>query len=108
MAKEYAKAFYNSDAWKKTRASYITHCGGVCERCMKEFEAGERKLEDVKPVKIVHHKKHITPGNINDPKITLSFSNLEGECEEHHNKEHKSKPKRYHFDKAGNIIQNKI
>ncbi|BFK26971.1 MAG: HNH endonuclease [Blautia producta] len=106
MAKEYAKAFYNSDAWKKTRAAYYKHCGGICERCMREFKEGKRSLEDVKPVKIIHHKKHITPKNINDPRITLSFDNLEGVCDDHHNKEHKAKVKRYRFDKQGNIIKN--
>lgn len=106
MAKEYAKAFYNSKQWKATRAAYVAHCGGVCERCMREYEEGKRTFADVKPVEMVHHKLAITPHNINEPRITLSFDNLEGVCGEHHNLEHKGKPKRYRFDKFGNIINN--
>jgi hypothetical protein len=106
MAKKYAVAFYNSKAWKATRAAYVKHCGGVCERCMREYEEGKRTFADIKPVAIVHHKKEITPHNINLPHITLSFDNLEGVCDEHHNLEHHGKPKRYRFDKDGNIINN--
>lgn len=35
MAKEFAKAFYNSKAWKKCKASYIESVHGLCERCEK-------------------------------------------------------------------------
>ena len=45
MAKEYAKAFYNSEAWKKTRKAYYDSKGGMCERCQKEFEEGKRSLK---------------------------------------------------------------
>ena len=33
MAKEYAKDFYNSPAWKKTRKAYYIFQRGQCERC---------------------------------------------------------------------------
>ena len=49
MAKDYAKAFYNSDAWKNTRNAYYTHARGICARCQKEFEEGKRSLEDMQP-----------------------------------------------------------
>ncbi len=102
MAKEYAKEFYNSQAWKRTRAAYIVYCGGYCERCRREVEEGRRLLEDMKPIKIVHHRKYLTPGNINDPGVALSFNNLEGLCEEHHNKEHRAgDTRRYSYDKDG-------
>lgn len=104
MAKEYAKEFYNSDAWKKTRKAYYKYARGICARCQEEFKTGKRRLEDMQPGRIVHHKKHITPGNINDPSITLSFDNLELLCDDHHNKHHKAKDKRYTFDKEGRII----
>ncbi len=105
MAKEYAKDFYNSKAWKKTRNAYYLCRRGQCERCAREFEAGKRSLEDINAGAIVHHKEYITPDNLNDPTIALCFDNLELLCEEHHNKEHKSKPKRYRFDKNGRVIQ---
>lgn len=104
MAKDYAKAFYNSDAWKQTRNAFYKHARGICARCQKEFEEGKRSLEDMQPGRIVHHKKHITPANINDPKITLSFDNLELLCDEHHNRHHKGKGRRYTFDKDGRIV----
>ncbi len=105
MAKEYAKAFYRSQAWKNTRTAYYKSQRGMCERCMSELASGQRTLHEVNAGVIVHHKKHINPNNINDPHITLSFDNLELLCEEHHNKEHKSKyKKRYRFDDYGNTI----
>lgn len=75
MAKDYAKQFYKSTAWKKCRASYFAYRHGLCERCRN-------------PGKIVHHKQYITPDSINDPDITLSFSNLELLCQDCHNREH--------------------
>lgn len=59
----------------------------------------------MKPIKIVHHKIYLTQGNINDPKVSLSFDNLEGVCDEHHNREHKEKGRRYRFDERGQPIQ---
>ena len=105
MAKEYAKDGYNSKAWKKTRKAYYTFRRGQCERCAREFAAGQRRLEDINVGAIVHHKEYITPENLNDPTIALSFDNLELLCEDHHNKEHKSKTKRYRFDSKGHIIE---
>lgn len=104
MAKEYAKDFYNSDAWKSTRNAFFSYSRGRCSRCQKEFEEGKRSLEEMNPGRIVHHKKHITPENIGDPSVTLSFDNLELLCDEHHNKHHKGGDKRYKFDKDGRII----
>lgn len=95
--KEYAKGFYTSTAWKSTRAAYIKSVNGLCERCKA---AGQ-----FVPGRLVHHKKHITPRNINDPKVTLSFSNLELLCDDCHNKEHKRKDNaRYTFAPDGTLL----
>lgn len=75
VAKDYAKAFYASTAWRKCRKAYFEYRYGLCERCNG-------------PGKIVHHKCYITPGNINDPDVTLNFSNLELLCQDCHNREH--------------------
>ena len=91
MAKEYAKDFYNSQAWKKTRKAYYIFRRGQCERCAKEFAAGKRRLEDIHAGAIVHHKEYITPENLNDPTIALSFDNLELLCEKCHYEEHHKK-----------------
>ncbi len=80
MAKEWAKKFYNSKAWIKCRDSYISSVYGLCERCLDNNK--------IVPGSIVHHKEYITPSNINNPNITLSFENLELLCQDCHNKEH--------------------
>ena len=105
MAKEYAKDFYNSVNWKKTRKAYYTFRRGICERCAREFEQGKRSMERINPGAIVHHREYITPENLRDPEIALCFDNLELLCEEHHNQEHKGKAKRYAFDSRGRVIE---
>ena len=95
--KEYAKSFYQSDAWKKARQTAIKRANGLCERC----RAAGRFVPGV----IVHHKKYITPGNIHDARVTLALDNLELVCEDCHNKEHKAKHiTRYRFDGNGNLL----
>lgn len=97
MAREFAKAFYNSRAWQECRAAYIKMVFGICERC------GE-------PGEIVHHKCKITPDNINDPSVTLSMDNLELLCQRCHNRdeygEHrdKSRETRYRVDGEGRVL----
>lgn len=78
MAKEWAKSFYNSKAWKRCRASYIAQRvlidGGTCEEC-KEC-----------PGYILHHKTTLTPANIGDPDIALNHCNLQYVCKECHDR----------------------
>lgn len=78
MARDFAKSFYKSSAWKKCRASFIISKHGLCERC------------NCKTGTIVHHKVYLTLENINDPNITLLFENLELLCSSCHNNEHHS------------------
>ena len=90
--KEFAKGFYLSSNWRKCRDAYFKKQNGICERC------GESGL-------IVHHKRRLTPTNINNPRITLSFDNLELLCQDCHNKEHgRHKNTRYVIDENGNIL----
>lgn len=49
--------------------------GGMCESCHE------------RPGYIVHHKKELTPWNINDPDIALNHGNLKYDCHACHNKE---------------------
>lgn len=92
----YAKAFYLSPAWRSCRASYLKKVGGLCERCLQDglYNAAV----------IVHHKQHITPQNITDPRITLSFDNLEALCWSCHEKEHKGRQRRYRVDADGRVV----
>ena len=107
--KKFAENFYKSECWQLCRDAYFKYKNGICERC---GEAG----------KIVHHKIHLTATNINDPRITLSFKNLELLCQKCHNTEHSddmksgrrknkseknkgNKPEpRYRIDENGNVL----
>ena len=65
--KEYAKAFYKGKQWKKISRLYMEQQHYICERC-----GGVAT--------ICHHRKYISPANINNPAITLNFDNLEALC----------------------------
>ncbi|MHB9947003.1 HNH endonuclease [Clostridium botulinum] len=78
MAKEFAKPFYKSKEWQRCREGFIKSVYGLCNRCGK-------------PGYIVHHKIKLTPQNINNTYVTLSWDNLEYLCHDCHNKEHMSK-----------------
>jgi 5-methylcytosine-specific restriction protein A len=96
MAREFAKKFYNSKAWIHCRNAYAQSQYGICERCGM-------------PGAEVHHKIYLTPDNINDPYITLSFENLELLCSSCHSIEHNRKYKEVvrdglKFDNFGNLV----
>jgi len=94
--KEYAKEFYKGKAWIKCRLGYMQSQNYVCERCGK-------------PAYIVHHKKYISPQNINDQGIILDWGNLEALCQDCHNKEHMGNSavcmEGLQFDSNGNLIK---
>ena len=94
MAKDFSSQFYKSKVWQNTRAGYIRSVGGLCENCLRSgiYKAGE----------IVHHKQELTPENINNPEIALSWDNLELLCRDCHAKTHGNK-KRYHVDEFGRV-----
>ncbi len=99
MAQEWAIKFYNSTAWIKCREAYKQSVFGLCERCGQ-------------PGDEVHHKMYLTPENINDPYITLSFENLELLCSSCHSIEHNRKYKEIvreglKFDDLGNLVKDK-
>lgn len=92
--REFAKDFYASLAWKKTRAYIYKRDAGLCVRCLQ-------------PGEIVHHKKHLTSKNINNPLISLHESNLELLCRDCHALEHVTKAdiaEGLKFDDEGNVI----
>ncbi|MBR4451566.1 MAG: HNH endonuclease [Clostridia bacterium] len=80
MAREFAKDFYNSKKWEDCRKAFIAERiatdGGLCQVCHD------------KTGYIIHHRQKLTPENINDPMITLSFDNLEYVCHDCHNAIH--------------------
>ena len=112
MARDFARKFYHSKQWKNTRAAYMRavvdvngeKCpANLCEKC---FSRGFTQTAE-----IVHHKEHLTPENITDPKVTVSFDNLERLCRLCHAEEHPEiyenmdtdKP-RVKFDSEGNVL----
>lgn len=97
MARDFAKSFYSSAAWKKCRNSYIAYRrsidGGLCETCRKRYGY------------IVHHRIWLTPENINDPDISLSHRHLKYDCLECHNREESGdKLQRFGFDSEGQPV----
>lgn len=56
-----------------------------------------------RPGDIVHHKIHLTPENISDPGVSLSWDNLELLCRDCHALAHKPE-KRYKVDELGRVI----
>lgn len=89
------KWFYSSTAWKKCREAYKKKVSGLCERCLAQGM--------IRPAEVVHHKIYLTDENIKDPKVSLSFDNLEALCWEHHEQEHKGRMKRYSVDETGKV-----
>ena len=94
--KEYAKRFYKSKAWQRTRAAYARSQSYLCERC--------RARGLIVPGEIVHHKIYLTPENIRQPEISLAFENLELLCRECHANEHEDRPeRRFTVDEYGRV-----
>lgn len=80
MAKDFARQFYNSSAWKSCREEYKKQQHYLCERCQAKGL--------IVPGVIVHHKRRVSPETIEDPSVLLNFDNLELLCVRCHNEEH--------------------
>lgn len=95
--KQWAEWFYSSKQWKQTQASFLS-ARVYCERCSKP--------DDPVIAKIAHHKIWLTPQNIHDPAISLSWDNLEALCQTCHNREHHGNKaaKRYEINDKGELI----
>lgn len=101
MAKDYARAFYDSPAWRRTREAYLQSKHYICEDC-----GGAAS--------VVHHITYIKPWNVNNPEITLNWDNLKAVCEKCHAQEHAQDLKKrggearrngVAFDEEGNLIK---
>ena len=73
--------FYSSIRWKECRKAYIKSVGGLCEECLSQGI--------IEPATRVHHIVHLTPANVDDDSIALSFDNLQALCQKHHAAMHK-------------------
>jgi len=76
MSRAFSYSFYHSKTWTRTRNEYAASKHGLCERCLS--------LGVVNTGEIVHHIKELTPENINDSSISLSWDNLELVCRKCH------------------------
>ena len=98
MAKDFAKNFYNSGAWKAARHQALVRDAYTCRVC------GARATE-------VDHIIELTPLNIIDKTITLNLSNLQSLCHDCHTRKTredklKHKPQRqYVYDDDGYVIE---
>ena len=72
MAKEWAKKFYQSPNWIRTRDYIMSKYHYICQKCKKN------------PAEIVHHIIWLNSSNINDPYIALDEHNLTPVCRECH------------------------
>ena len=72
MAKEWAKKFYQSNAWINARDYMMAKYHYICQKCKN------------RPAEIVHHIIWLNPANINNPNITLGEKNLIPVCRECH------------------------
>ena len=96
MAKDFSRSFYDSPAWRRTRNAYIKQRRGLCEDCLA------RGI--IKPAEIVHHIIELTPDNITDPHVALSFDNLRCVCRECHAVEHGAYQRRYEIRPDGSVL----
>ena len=76
MARDFAKAFYNSKEWETVRQTVLMRDRFLCVECGR-------------PAEEVHHIKHLTAENIGDPFITLNINNLKSLCKNCHFEEHR-------------------
>ena len=101
MARDFAKPFYDSKEWKATREYVLMRDKYLCQVCGA-------------PAEEVHHKEHLSPENIGDPRVTMSPDNLVSLCRachfEQHRGEHGSGREKeeaypYTFDENGKLVR---
>ena len=101
MARDFAKAFYNSKEWQMVRESVLRRDNFLCIHCGR-------------PAEEVHHIKHLSPDNIMNPAVTLNMDNLVSLCRDCHFEAHrgehasgrksKDEAPEYIFDENGQLI----
>lgn len=134
MAQSWAKDFYNSPKWLKTRKNYLRHVVDMSGHVLTADdgsyfyldEHGKKVIVDksdvippgmcercfargeLNPAKVVHHIDHLTPQNVNDPHYTLRYGNLMRLCQDCHAYVHSGQDEpRVGFDENGNVIPKK-
>ena len=95
--REFAKEFYHSKAWIKTRDYVLKRDLNLCQECLKKGK--------LTPAKAVHHIIHLSPENIDDARISLDPDNLESVCQDCHAELHREYrgDERFYIDEFGEI-----
>lgn len=92
--------FYKSAIWIKVRENALRRDNYLCVECGR-------------PAEVVHHIKHLSLANVDDPNVSLNLSNLKSLCSDCHFKEHKGEHCRgriveeqnpYMFDANGMLV----
>ncbi len=94
IAKEYAKEFYRSHAWRTARAEALRRDTYTCHDC-------DGRATDV------HHIVELTPANINNRRIAFDLHNLMSLCHDCHTARTKGAgdlPEGFTFDAFGQPI----
>jgi 5-methylcytosine-specific restriction endonuclease McrA len=73
VAKPWAKKFYKSKEWQNERAYILRRDHYLCT-----------EPNCYNPATEVHHIIELTPGNIDDPRVSLNESNLRSLCHDCH------------------------
>lgn len=76
MAREFAKAFYNSKEWQAVRSFVLMRDKYLCVKCGC-------------PAEEVHHINHLNESNIYDREVNLNPANLVSLCRNCHFEQHK-------------------
>lgn len=89
-----AKAFYDSDAWKKCREVVLKRDDYLCQDCLEK--------DDLIPADMVHHIEELR----DNPDRALDINNLKSLCNSCHNKYHpRYKPKEKPKSSKINVIK---
>ena len=101
MARDFAKALYNSKEWEVVRKTALMRDNYLCTKCGR-------------PAEEVHHIIHLSPENIGDTNITLNLDNLISLCKDCHFEQHRGEHARgreniekqeYMFDENGFLVK---
>lgn len=102
--REALNMFYKSKEWRQVRKYCLMRDKYLCRICHN------------KPAEVVHHIKHLTEDNVNNPAISLNPDNLISICSACHFEEHRGEHSggrkahedidipQYTFDENGQLI----
>ena len=101
MRSQEVETFYTSWTWRKCRKAFAESKKNLCERCLSRgiIEAGSKE----QPLE-VHHKIPLTADNVKNPKVALSWDNLELLCKPCHDKEQQRRAKRWKIQPDGTVV----